>query len=170
MPREEHGYDPWPYLVDDRFRFSLYGRWHKGGWLEISYDGAVVEMLKLPKAKWGAMATLARRAKAMVGLGRPSAFITPEELALELRKRTPLKFAGRQNVTRYICDLRKLLTGAKAAQHDTNGRQGPHKWGHRVVESQQSLGYRISVRPENIDVHDLDEIRPPRDPANGSDD
>jgi hypothetical protein len=157
MPEDESDYDAWPYLVDNRFRFALYGRWHKGGWLHISYGEVLIGKLKLPKAKWAALAVLAQRAKATVGRGRPSAFMTSEELALALRKRTPLKFAGRQNVTRYICDLRKLLTDAEAAEHDVNGHEGPHTWGHRVVESQPSLGYRISIRPEHIEIFDLDD-------------
>jgi hypothetical protein len=158
MPAPKHDSAPWPYLVDERYRFSLEGRWHRGGYLNIFYEDVLVGQIKLPKAKWAAMAALAQRAKKMVEPSRISAFMTSEELALELRKRTPLKFAGRQNVTRYICDLRKLLTNTEAAGHDTNGEDGPHKWGHRVVESQASLGYRISVRPEYIEIIDLDQL------------
>jgi hypothetical protein len=158
MPTPENDYDFWPYLVDERYRFSLEGRWHKGGWLHIFLDNAPAGKIKLPKAKWGAMAALAQGAKAAARGCRPSAFMTSEELALELRKLTPLKFAGRQNVTRYICDLRRLLTDAEAAKHDNNGEEGPQEWGHRVVESQPSLGYRISVRPENIEIIDLDQL------------
>ena len=76
------------YLVDDQFHFSLYGRWDRGGFVEISHGGAVVEMLRLSKAPWALFAILALRAKAALGVSRVAAFMTPDELVRELRKRT----------------------------------------------------------------------------------
>jgi hypothetical protein len=148
--------EPFPHLVDELFSFELHGRGHTGGWLEIRYDGVLVEMVKLPRAKHAVLSLLARRARATDGLNNLKAFMTMDKLIEELRNRTPFKYAGRQNVTRYVYDLRKLLTDAKAASYDRNDRPGPLKWGHRVIESQPHLGYRISVPPENIDFDDLD--------------
>jgi hypothetical protein len=157
----QRGFDLFRYLIDDRFHFSLYGRWKLGGVLVISYAGAVVETLRLPRAKWAVLALLMLRAMAAAGRDRPAAFMTLDELQAELRRRTPLKYACRPNLTRFVYDLRKILSNSKAAGLDPSGEPTSDRWGHRVIELNRALGYRISLRPENLEVHELDQIDAP---------
>jgi hypothetical protein len=150
-----------PYLVDDRFHFTLYGRWCDGGWLEVTYDGELVALIRLPRSKWAVLAILALKAKGNAHLDPVDAFVSSAELRRQLRTRTPLRYSGPQSVNRFVCDLRRLLTDSDASQLDRGEQPGPDEWGHRLVESKKALGYRLGVHPKNFEVHLLEELAEP---------
>lgn len=145
---------PLPYLVDPEFELLLSGRWEKGGLLEIYRRQSPIEFLWLPLAKWAVLTVLALRAKGAQGENWRRAFMTVDELAAELGRRTRLQVSDRTRVIRNVFETRQVLHKAASRKLQTAWDPGPYEWGKRVIEY-SVFGYRISLPPENLRVEIL---------------
>lgn len=154
MPVTENVCRPLPYLVDPEFEFLLSGRWEKGGLLEIYRRQSPIEFLWLPLSKWAVLTVLALRAKSAQGANWRRAFMTVDELAAELGRRTRLQVSDRTRVIRNVFETRQTLHNATARKLQTEWDPGPYEWGKRVIEY-SGFGYRLSLPPENVRVEIL---------------
>lgn len=147
---------PFPFLIDDRFKFSAVGRQGKGGWLKIAAaNQPAPSLLRLGPAMFGLAALLILAGQKSVAQGWGAAFLSAETIAAELYRRTRIGNSDPANVPRAVYRLRSLINNSPAFAMDSDSAASPPEWGRLVVEHQASVGYRLSLRPENLHLEIL---------------
>ena len=146
--------DALEYLVSSGFSLHAEGRWLTGGAVQIFYHSLLVEQLIVPRSEWAVLALLMEAAKSAETGHRAAGFVPTNKLAMELQRRAGLGGGDPENLHRVIMKLRDRLTGGAAQELAVLKELA---WDRDVVEKHPTLGYRLSLPPEAMQLMLLNE-------------
>lgn len=153
---------PLPFRIDPRFGLHVTGQFETGGVLEFRFENRTVDVWPAPAREWGIAALLTGAGQQSQSQGWFTAFKTVKKLAGLLSHPTRLGLVRGDEVVRLVYDLRLILGRTLARKLHPPPIPSTAHWGLRLLETHPTLGYRISLPPQNLKLTLIEDSTPPQ--------